>query len=60
MCFCSRRAYDIENMIDIKNFKNFIMQQFVDFDTLKYEIQIDNLKNLQKMLSSQNILSVIT
>jgi hypothetical protein len=35
MCFCSRRAYDIENMVDIKNFKKFIMQQFVDF---KYRI----------------------
>ena len=35
MCFCSRRAYNIENMVDIKNFKNFIMHQFVDF---KYRI----------------------
>jgi hypothetical protein len=31
VCFCSRRAYNIENMVDIKNLKNFIMQQFVDF-----------------------------
>jgi hypothetical protein len=31
----SRRAYNIENMVDIKNLKNFIMQQFVDF---KYRI----------------------
>jgi hypothetical protein len=30
MCFCSRRAYNIENMVDIKDLKNFIMQQFVD------------------------------
>ena len=22
MCFCSRRAYNIENMVDIKNLKN--------------------------------------
>ena len=28
-------AYTIENMVDIKNLKNFIMQQFVDF---KYRI----------------------
>jgi hypothetical protein len=35
MRFCSRRAYNIENMVDIKNLKNFIMQQFVDF---KYRI----------------------
>jgi hypothetical protein len=28
-------AYNIENMVDIKNFKKFIMQQFVDF---KYRI----------------------
>jgi hypothetical protein len=35
MCFCSRRAYHIENMVDIKNFKNVIMQQFVNF---KYRI----------------------
>jgi hypothetical protein len=28
-------AYNIENMVDIKNLKNFIMQQFVDF---KYRI----------------------
>jgi hypothetical protein len=27
-------------------------------NTLKYEIQIENLKNLQKMLSSQNIFNV--
>ena len=27
--------YNIENMVDIKNLKNFIMQQFVDF---KYRI----------------------
>jgi hypothetical protein len=31
MCFCSRRAYNIENMVDIKNLKNFIRQQFVNF-----------------------------
>jgi hypothetical protein len=31
MCFCSRRAYTIENMVDIKNKKKIIMQQFVDF-----------------------------
>jgi hypothetical protein len=30
MGFCSRRAYNIENMVDIKNLKNFIMWQFVD------------------------------
>ena len=35
MCFCSRRAYHIENMVDIKNLKHFIMRQFVDF---KYRI----------------------
>ena len=35
MCFCSRSAYNIENMVDIKNLKNFMMQQFVDF---KYRI----------------------
>jgi hypothetical protein len=35
MCFCSRRAYNIENIVDIKNLKNFIMHQFVDF---KYRI----------------------
>ena len=35
MCFCSRIIYNIENMVDIKNLKNFIMQQFVDF---KYRI----------------------
>jgi hypothetical protein len=35
MCFCSRRAYNIENMVDIKNLKKIIMQQFVDF---KYRI----------------------
>jgi hypothetical protein len=29
-------------------------------NTLKHEIQIDNLKNLQKMLSSQNNFSGIT
>ena len=29
--FCSRRAYNIENMVDIKNLKKFIMRQFVDF-----------------------------
>ena len=34
-CFCSGRVYNIENMVDIKNFKNFIMHQFVDF---KYRI----------------------
>jgi hypothetical protein len=26
-----RRAYNIENMVDIKNLKNFIMRQYVDF-----------------------------
>jgi hypothetical protein len=35
MGFCRRRAYNIENMVDIKYLKNFIMQQFVDF---KYRI----------------------
>jgi hypothetical protein len=35
MGFCSSRAYNIENMVDIKNLKNFIMWQFVDF---KYRI----------------------
>jgi hypothetical protein len=35
MYFCSRRAYQIENMVNIKNLKKFIMQQFVDF---KYRI----------------------
>ena len=35
MCFCSRKANNIENMVDIKNLKKFIMQQFVDF---KYSI----------------------
>jgi hypothetical protein len=29
------RAYNIENRVDIKNLKNFIMRQFVDF---KYRI----------------------
>ena len=29
--FCSRRAYNIENMVDIKNLKTIIMTQFVDF-----------------------------
>jgi hypothetical protein len=29
-------------------------------NTLKHEIQIDNLKNLQKMLSSENNFSGIT
>jgi hypothetical protein len=33
--FCSRRAYNIENMVDIKNLKNFIVGQFVNF---KYTI----------------------
>ena len=31
MCFCSRRAFNIENLVNIKNLKNFIMLQFVDF-----------------------------
>jgi hypothetical protein len=31
MCFCSRRSYNIENMVDIKNLKQFIMTQFVGF-----------------------------
>jgi hypothetical protein len=35
MGFCSRRAYNIKNMVDIKNLKKFIMWQFVDF---KYRI----------------------
>ena len=29
MCFCSRRAYNNENMVDIKNFKNFIMHSLL-------------------------------
>ena len=33
--FCSRRAYNIENMVDNKNLTNFIMRQFVNF---KYRI----------------------
>jgi hypothetical protein len=46
MSFCGRRAYNIENMVDIKNLKKIIMRQFVDLNnTLKHEIQIDNLKN---------------
>ena len=48
MCFCSRRAYDIENMVDIKNFKNFIMHQFVDFTYIEYgDIMIGFLSILQ-------------
>jgi hypothetical protein len=35
MCFCSRRAYNFENMVDIKNLKNSVGRQFVDF---KYTI----------------------
>jgi hypothetical protein len=31
MCFCSETEYNIENMVDIKNLKKFIMQQFGDF-----------------------------
>jgi hypothetical protein len=34
-CFCSRRVYNIENMVDIKNKKKSVMRQFVDF---KYTI----------------------
>jgi hypothetical protein len=29
--FAVRRAYNIENMVDIKNLKKIIMIQFVDF-----------------------------
>ena len=35
MCSCSRKAYTIENVVDITNLINFIMHGFVDF---KYRI----------------------